>query len=210
MACQHLHSTRGEEPVLLMTLALTALVGSAVLIVGTIAAQMIVPNHDWISDTLSDLGAGEWELVMDLSLYGFAAALFAIALGTAHAHLGGVAWSVGTLSFATIAALVVVIGARNEYGDGDSDGVVIHNYLVYGIGALFAIAPLCFGVALSRDHRAARNVLLFLSAVWVLCSPVFLWAPTGIDGLIERLLGLVACAMTVTLSAVLLRRARRG
>jgi hypothetical protein len=107
------------------------------------AAQSVVPNYHWVSDTISDPAADEWEIVMDVALYGFATGLFAVSLAAAHAHLGGPGWSIGVLSFAVLAALVIVVGARNEYVDDDNDGVVIHMYLVYGIVALFTLAPLC-------------------------------------------------------------------
>lgn len=143
---------------------------------------------------------------MDVALYGFAAGLFAVSLAAAHAHLGTVGWSVGIFSFAVLAALVVIIGARNEYGDGDNEGVVIHIYLVYVLGALFTLAPLCMAGALRANHRWARNALIGLAAAWVILCPVFLLAATSIDGLLERVLGLIACAIVWTLCAVFFQR----
>lgn len=197
-----------ERPYLLVTLAAIGVLGCAAVIIGMFVAQALVPNHDWIADTISDLGAGEWEIVMDVALYGFAAGLLAVALAAAHAHLGGVRWSGGILALAVLAALVVVVGARNEYGDGDNDGVVIHIYLVYGIGALFTLAPLCMAGAMRERHRWASRALIGLAFAWGLLCPVFLLSPTGIDGLIERVLGLIACAIVCTLCAVFFQRGR--
>ncbi|WP_370161818.1 DUF998 domain-containing protein [Limimaricola soesokkakensis] len=202
-----------ERPYLLLLLAGLGLLGCASLVGGTIAAQIVVPGHDWIADTISDLGAGEWEIIMDVALYGFAAGLFAMALAASHAHLGGIGWSAGVVSLAILAALVVVVGARNEYGDGDSDGVVIHIYLVYGLGALFLATPLSMAAGFGRDHPWARLALIGLAIAWAVGAPLFLMAPTTIDGLAERILGLIACAILAVMAYVFWRRgldAREG
>lgn len=209
MNCLNDRSGAAERPLLLITLAVIGVLGTVAVIVGMFVAQALVPDYNWVSDTISDLAAGELEIVMDVALYGFAAALFAVSLAAAHAHLGTVGWSVGLLSFAVLATLVVIIGARNEYGDGDNEGVVIHIYLVYGLGALFTLAPLCMAGALRDDHRWARNALIGLAATWAILCPVFLLVATSIDGLLERVLGLIACAMVWTLSAVFYQRGRQ-
>lgn len=202
-----------ERPYLLLLLAGLGFFGCASLVGGTIAAQIVVPGHDWIADTISDLGAGEWEIIMDVALYGFAAGLFAMALAASHVHLGGIGWSAGVVSLAILAALVVVVGARNEYGDGDSDGVVIHIYLVYGLGALFLATPLSMAAGFGRDHPWARLALIGLANAWAVGAPLFLMAPTTIDGLAERILGLIACAILAVMAYVFWRRgldAREG
>lgn len=199
-----------ERPYFLITLALIGVMGCVAVIVGMFVAQAYVPDHDWVSDTISDLAAGKWEIVMDVALYGLAISLFAISLAAAHAHLGGIGWSLGILSFVILAALVVIIGARNEYGDGDNEGVVIHIYLVYGIGALFAIGPVCMAGPVGAHHGWARRALIGLAAAWAVLCPVFLLAPTGIDGLLERALGLIGCTIVCTLCAVFFLRGYHG
>ncbi|MGR3760061.1 DUF998 domain-containing protein [Roseobacteraceae bacterium NS-SX3] len=196
----HAPHARAERPHLLMLLAALGFLGCASLIAGTLIAPVFVPDYNWVSDTISDLAAGEWEIIMDVALYGFAAGLMAAALAAAHAHLGGSAWSAGVLSLALLAALVVVIGARNEYGDGDSEGVVIHIYLVYALGALFVLAPLSMAGGFGREHPQTRRWLLGLAALWAVLAPVFLLSPDNIDGLLERLLGLVACGIVCAVS----------
>ncbi len=203
-------SVDAERPYLLLLLGALGLFGCVSMIAGTIAAQIVVPGHDWIADTISDLGAGEWEIIMDVALYGFAAGLFATALAAAHAHLGGIGWSVGVVSLALLAALVVVVGARNEYGDGDSDGVVIHIYLVYGLGVLFLAAPLSMAAGFGRDHPKVRVALIALAIAWAVAAPLFLMAPTSIDGLAERGLGLIACAMVAVMSLVFWQRGQQA
>lgn len=202
------HPVDAERPYLLMLLGAIGILGCVSLILGTLIAQNIVPDHDWMADTISDLGAGKWEIIMDIALYGFAAGLFATALAASHAHLGGVGWSVGVFSLAALAALVIVVGARNEYGDGDSEGVVIHIYLVYGLGLFFLLAPLCMASGIGRDHPVSKWLLIVLGIAWGVAAPAFLMMPTDIDGLFERGLGVIACAIVTVLCVVFCRRGR--
>ena len=204
-------SVANERPWLLIALGIIGLGGAAALVIGTLVAPIFVPDHNWISDTISDLAAGQWEILMDVALYGFAAGLMATALSSAHAHLGAAGWSAGVLSLSVLATLVIIIGARNEYGDNDSDGVVIHIYLVYGLGVLFAVVSAVMQSGLRNSgHVRAGRWLIGLGAGWVIMSPVFLMSPTSVDGLLERILGLFACGMVVTLSLVFLRRGLRS
>ncbi|WP_245758708.1 DUF998 domain-containing protein [Tropicimonas isoalkanivorans] len=199
-----------ERPYFLVFLGALGLLGCIALTAGTFVAAFLVPDHDWVSDTISDLAAGDNEIIMDLALYGFAAGLFALSLAASHAHLGRVWWTGGTLALAILAALVVVIGARNEYGDGDSEGIVLHVYFVYGLGALFLAAPLCFAADIGREHTGTRRMLIALGLVWGVCAPVFFFLPTSIDGAYERWLGLLACAIVLTLSHFFARRGWAG
>lgn len=199
-----------ESPYLLMALAAIGILGCAGLVGGMFMAQALVPDYHWVSDTISDLAAGKWEIVMDVALYGFAVGLFALSLAAAHAHMGGAGWSIGVLCLAILAGLVIVIGSRNEYGDSDDEGVVIHIYLVYGLGALFTLAPLCMASAIRRHAVWAQRTLIGLAVAWAVLCPVFLLSPTSIDGLMERVLGLVACAMVLTLCAVFFQRGHRA
>lgn len=201
---------RQERADLLLWMGSLGLLGCFALIAGTFVAPHFVPHYDPVADTISDLAAGEGEIVMDLALYGFATGLIATALAASHAHLGRFGWSVGVVSLAILGALVIVIGARNEYGDGDNEGVVIHIYLVYGLGVFFLLAPLVMASALRKYHPRAGTFIIAMAILWGLAAPVFFFLPTGIDGLYERALGLIACAMVATLSAVFLMRGRQG
>lgn len=197
-----------ERAAFLIVLGALGLSGCVILIAGAIIAPFFVPGHDWIADTISDLAAGRYEIIMDVALYGFAAGLFGIALAASHAHLGALRWSIGVLSLTLLAVLVTIIGARNEYGDGDNEGVVIHIYLVYGLGIFFLVAPLCLAPELHRNHPTAAKVLMGSGVLWGMLSPVFFFLPTSMDGIYERFLGLIACVTVATLGLVFVERGR--
>jgi hypothetical protein len=201
-------STLLQEPALLRFLAFTAFAGCAALALGTLIAPFFVPGYDRVADTISDLAAGEAEIFMALAFYGFAAGLMATALAAAHAHVDGRRWSVATVMLAVLAALVVIIGARNEYGDSDSDGVVIHIYLVYLLAVLVALVPLLMARGVAWGMPRSGRALVGLAILWIIAAPVFFFLHTGYDGLYEKLLGIVAAAIIVVLNLFFFHRAR--
>ena len=193
-----------EQPHLLIFLACLGLLGCVSLFAGAIVAAFYVPDYDWVADTISDLGAGEHQRIMDWTLYGFAAGIMATALGAAHAHLGKLAWSTGIVSLAIIAGLVIVIAARDEYGDGDTGGLVIHSYVVMAYGLAMAVAAFAAAPGAAAARGWFRPALIGLGLLWCLASPYFFFMGTSWDGLYERGLGVIAAAITVILDRVLI------
>jgi hypothetical membrane protein len=189
-------------------LSLYACLGCVIFAVSILIADFVVPDHDWIADTISDLGAGKYEYIVDIGIYAFAAALIAAALVAAHLHPGGRGWSFGLVGLAVLALIVFLVGARNEYGDQDKDGAVIHVYLVYALGVLQFMVPLGMARGAGRHGGPHGRILVALAALWLVSAPVFFFLPTGIDGLYERYLGVIAMAMVVTLAHLFHRLCR--
>lgn len=195
-----------EKPALMSGLGWYAVAGCVIFAVTILIADFVVPDHDWMADTISDLGAGRYEFIVDIGIYAFSASLIAIALLAAHVHLGGRGWSVGVVGFAVFGLIVFLVGARNEYGDDDSDGVVIHTWLVYALGLLMAVLPWSMAVGAGREGRLYRPVLVGISILWTISAPFFFLMPDGFDGIYERYLGLMAGAAVITLASVFIRR----
>ncbi|KZY40522.1 hypothetical protein A3731_12680 [Roseovarius sp. HI0049] len=211
MTTRNHHGPAQRQPFLSWALGVTGLVGCLVVIAGTLLAQAFVPDHDWVSDTISDLAAGRHAIIMDVALYGFATGILATSLATARVHLGKLDWSAGVLALAIIAGLVIIVAARDEYGDGDSNGgtVVIHRYLVYALGVLFAYLPIGMYRGLKRAHLPAARAFAVLGGGWVVLAPVFMFMSTRMDGLVERVLALIACGMIAILSWVTLQHGKK-
>lgn len=197
------------QATLLIVLGWTAVLGCVVFGVSIVIADILVPNHGWIADTISDLGAGRYEFIVDIGIYAFSASLVSVALMAAHLHLGGWRWSFGVVGFAALALIVFLVGARNEYGDSDSEGVVIHVYLVYAIGLLMALIPWAMSKGAHRVSDTYATVLIAISIVWTISAPVFFFLPNWIDGLYERYLGLIAFAAVITLARLFMASARQ-
>ncbi|MEM7711157.1 MAG: DUF998 domain-containing protein, partial [Pseudomonadota bacterium] len=153
---------------MLRGMAWIAIGGCVVFALSILIADFVVPDHDWIADTISDLGAGRYEYIVDIGIYCFAAALIASAVGASHAHLGGRGWTVGIYGLIVTGLIVFLVGARNEYGDADQDGTVIHVYLVYALGVAFAVIPW----AMSRGAAAISDRL-----GWACKAATVLWVP---------------------------------
>ncbi len=195
-----------ERPELMILFGWYAILGCVIFSVMVMVADLIVPDHDWIADTISDLGAGKYEFIADIGIYAFSASLISIALLAAHVHLGNWRWSFGIVGFAVLGLIVFLVGARNEYGDDDNEGVVIHSYLVYALGLLMAVLPWCMSEGARRCGAIYGKILVGLSVLWTLSAPIFFMLPTGVDGLYERYLGLIAMAAVITLATLFIKR----
>jgi len=192
----------------LQTLCGIAVLGSIGLIGGNIVGSIVVPGHDFVADTVSDLAAGRYEIIQDLALYGFAGALTALSLACAHLHNGNKRWSALTFALVLLALCVVVIGARNEYGDSDNEGIVVHIYVVYALGLLFAAAFALMALEKGRFGSRLRIISWTCFAIWAVAAPIFFFLPTEWDGLWERGLGVIAVIWTISVAVTLHRFAK--
>ncbi|NIY95638.1 DUF998 domain-containing protein [Salipiger sp. HF18] len=206
---RQLPAETAEQPALIHALVLLAIFGCVALAVSIVIADFVVPDHDWIADTISDLGAGRYEFIVDIGLYAFSAALIGLAVLAAHVHLGAWDWSVGIIALIVFGLLVFLIGARNEYGDNDNEGWVIHTYLVYALGAAMTVA--CFSLARgsARVSPVYRTVFIAAGIVWSASAPLFFFLPTDIDGIYERFLGAVSFVLVLTLAHLFYQRAKQ-
>lgn len=196
-----------EHPHILRAMATVAIAGPVLFSLAILIADFVVPNHDWIADTISDLGAGRYEFIVDVGIYAYAAALIACAVGAAHAHLGGRGWTTGIYGLIGTGLIVFLVGARNEYGDSDSDGVVIHVYLVYALGVLFAVMPWAMSAGASKISRGLGLTCKAMTILWVPMAPLFFFMPDAIDGLYERVLGGITFVFVIAIALTLRGRA---
>ena len=197
-----------EQPMLMIVLGRYAIIACGVFVVAILIADIVVPDHDWIADTISDLGAGRYEFIVDIGIYTYSGALLSLAVLSAHVHLGGWRWSVGTVGLVILGLLVFLIGARNEYGDNDNEGVVIHVYLVYVLGLLVAVIPWLMSQGAYRAGARYGRLLRSVSIVWIISAPVFFMLPTDVDGIYERYLGLVSFGLVIGLGQLFVARGK--
>ena len=198
------------KPAFVTALGWYAIFGCVVFAIAILIADFVVPDHDWIADTISDLGAGKFEFIVDIGIYAFSASLISVALLAAHVHLGDWRWSIGVVGFAFLGLIVFLVGARNEYGDSDRDGMVIHVYLVYLLGGLLTVLPWAMADGARQVGYGFSQILIVLSIVWTVSAPIFFFLPDHIDGIYERYLGLVAFAVVVTMARMFMRYASRS
>lgn len=193
---------------LLKSVGCIAFLGIIALVLGNVIGSIVVPGHDWVADTVSDLAAGKYEIIQDVALYGYAGSLIACAIGAAHYHCDGTRWNIGIGCLALLAMCVVIIGARNEYGDSDSEGIVIHIYVVYGLGLLFAALFVVMGYGMSAVAKLYGYVSYVCAALWIVGAPAFFFMPTGYDGAFERGLGGITIIWVTAFSWMLISAGR--
>ena len=204
-----MRDTFQPDPTLPRAMAVAGVLGMVTVTVLILIADVVVPDHDWVADTISDLAAGRMELLLDSGLYAFSAGLIALALGAAHVHPGDRGWRWGTVGVALLGLVVFLIGARDEYGDGDSESVVIHLWLVGALYGLMAAVPWAMSGGASAIRPGLGRGLLILSLVWIPVAPVFFVMPDGWDGLYERGLAGLMFVLVALLAATLWLAARR-
>ncbi|MCC1494761.1 DUF998 domain-containing protein [Cognatishimia sp. F0-27] len=194
------------RPELLVFCGILGLLGSFVPIVLNIVASGVA-EHDVVADTISDLGRGPHQIIMDTGFYICAAGLIALSIAAAHAHLGGVWWSVGIFALALTALFVVLLGVWDTFGNGDD--LSVHTRLTFALGPLYAVGPLVMAPRIGRIDPRLRWMFCVAAGLWVVFAAWFKLAPDGIDGLLEKIAILATLLWTVPLSLVFLHIARR-
>ncbi len=200
---------RLPSPTLLTACAWLGIVGCALVVGGNLLGSFLVPDYDFLADTVSDLAAGRYEVIQDVAIYAHAAAAVALAVAAAHLQPDGRRWSLGILFLCLMALLETIIAARNEYGDGDAGGIVIHLWLVLPLGLLYIAAPLAMARGMARWRPEARRTCIAVAVFLAVGIPAYWFVPTGWDGLAERALGLANLAWMLSLCRVLLDAGRR-
>ena len=181
------------------------IVGAVAVIGSNVVGSIVVPGYDWVADTISNLAAGRYEIIQDVGLYAFAGSLIACALGTSHVHPGTDCWSLGVIATAIMAAFTVVIGARNEYGDGDGTATWdVHLGVVYTLMLLFLATTVLMARGLDVIGARYRTGSMACTGLFVVAAAAYFMTPTGYDGLVERAVALIAIGWVTMVSAMLL------
>lgn len=193
------------RPELLVFCAIVALVTNLAPIVANVVATFVA-EHDFIADTISDLARGPHKWIMDLGFYLNAAGMMALAVATAHAHLGRVLWSLSILALSLLALVIVMLGLWDDFGQTAPDrDMSIHTRLTFALGPLYLLGPLLMIPGAQRENTAYRWLFLASAALWIALAAAFKLSPTGYDGLLERLAVAATLLWTMPLAVLFLR-----
>jgi hypothetical membrane protein len=199
-----------ERPELLLVCGLAGVVGSLALVALAIYAQIVVPAHDPIAETISDLGDGPRAIWMDLGFYAYAGGLIGLAVGSAHAHLGRWGWSLGVLALVGLALVITLLGVYDDFHTQSvpPEAYTVHTRLTFALAPLYVIGPIGMAAGAARVARGFGPAFLGAAIAMAVFGPLFYLVPTSIDGLVERLLVIPGLVWTFSLSYILLARAR--
>lgn len=209
-ASSHSGPVADERPELLILCGALGLVGGIAMVVGVVILQTITPDHDPIKNTISDLSRGDLAIWMDMFWYANAAGLVALALGSAHLHLGRWAWSAGTIALALISMDVVMLTLWDEFGTtSDAEALSVHTRLAMVLFPLFLAGPLLMAGAIARVGQVYRWLFISSAGLWAVFALVYFYGPDPVDGLMERIAGACTLLWTLPLSWIFLKRGLR-
>ncbi len=197
-----------SHPQLFYLCGVVGICGCVVVVLANIVGVLVQPKDGLVADTISDLAAGRYAVIMDIGLYAFAAVILARAAGLRRLHWGKRSWTAGSWLLTLMAVMIVVIGAYGEYGDNDVGGLVIHLPLVLAMALTFTASALLTAAGFYRYRRRWFWFNIACAVLWVLGAACFWFSPTTIDGLIERLVGSVMVVWLFALSKLLIDRSK--
>ncbi|MEE4211143.1 MAG: DUF998 domain-containing protein [Parvularcula sp.] len=168
-----------------------ALFGCAAVLICDFIMWSMIEGYSPISQTISELGAGPHHEIQDLGITLFAFGILSLAAGLILRSQNGKWAMLVRIAFIALALDVAAIALINEYGDGDTGGLVLHPYFVailYGIVAFL----LLFGPASTPDRgKTSARFSRAAGALWIVAAPFFYVVPEDWNGLYERVLGVV-------------------
>jgi hypothetical membrane protein len=197
-----------ERPELLVFSGAVGILGNIAPIVA-MALAVPIAQHELIADTISDLGRGPHKWVMDTGFYFNAAGLLALAIGTAHYHVGRAAWSAGVFCLAFLALVITLLGLWDDLATERSEGWTWHVWLTFILGPLYLAGPLLMAPGASRISKSLSAAFIASAVLWTIFATAFKLAPDSYDGLLEKIAVAATLLWTLPLSVILLRRGMR-
>ena len=178
---------------LALAFGIVGLIGCVTGIVSDLIAGIVVNDYSPVSETISDLAAGERSWILDSGLQIFAVGIIACSIGLYLWNLdqNRFRWTMASLLLFLLGLDVVIIARHNAYGDGVPTGVEIHIYLVLFLGIVFPICTWLFAIGFRNVSRFWSRLSVGIGITWLVLSPLFFFIPTGWNGAYERFLAII-------------------
>ena len=178
------------------------LLGALAVVVANIVGVWLHPTTGFFADTISNLAAGRHAWVLDSALVLFAIGVMAVGAAMWRYDLDGWRFRTGAGLTVLVGAAIVVIALRNEYGDNDTGGTVIHLEVVVAMALAFAAATWLVAPGLTRAGSRWSTFSMLVGVGWLVFGLAFFFlASDRWDGLIER----IAAALMVLWALVIAR-----
>ena len=195
------------EPLLLGFCGIFGLIGSLAP-TATMAWAGMVAEHDFLADTLSDLGRGPHRRIMDTGFFINAASLIALALAATQLHGGQKRWSGAILAMVLLALNIVAIALWDAFGRTAPDaGMSVHTQLTFGLAPLYFFAPLLMASVLRDEATAMARLFVVSAGLWAVFAVAFKLAPDWIDGGLEKIAVAATLLWTIPLSVWVTKQA---
>lgn len=200
-----------RRPELLLVCGIVALLGNLAPLV-TMAIANGIAEHDFVADTISDLGRGPHKWIMDTGFYMNAAAMLALAIAAAHLHLGRARWSFGLFALALLALLTTMIGLWDAFHTAEHNppGMTVHTWLTFGLAPLYLAGPILMAPGAARLHGWMKTLFYTSASLWIVFAVAFKLVPTTFDGLMEKTAVAATYGWTLPLAWLFLRAGLEG
>lgn len=165
-----------------------AIAGCAIAVVCDLLGASLSDRVGLASDTISNLAAGEWDILSDLGIYAFVVGVLAVTIGLLRWRVTRWDWRLGAGLLVLLAIDYTLIAAYEAYSTGE--GMQIHYKLVYFMGAAFPLTVLLTAGQFYEIDRRLGIALYVGGVVWAIAAPFLFLVPTAWDGLYERGLAL--------------------
>ena len=181
------------QPILALITGVIGFIGCVTIVVADLTASFIVKDYNPISETISDLAAGERSWILDNGIQIFALGVIACSLGLYLWNLdkNKIRWMSASILLCLLGIDIIIIARHNAYGDGVPTGTEIHIYLVYFLGIAFALITWLFANGFKSISQFWSRLSLGIGILWLFLAPLFFFAPTSWNGAYERFLGVI-------------------
>ncbi len=180
-----------------------AIAGCAISLACDLAGARLSDRVGLVSDTISNLAAGPWDILSDLGIYAFVVGVLAVTVGLFRWRVSRWDWRLGTILLVVLAVDYTLIAAYEAYSTGE--GMQIHYKLVYLMGAAFPLTVLLTAGQIYEIDRRLGIALYLGGVLWAFAAPLLFLVPTAWDGLYERALALGKLAWFVTMGVMIWR-----
>ena len=180
-----------------------AIAGSLTTVVTDLAGVALADRISLTADTISNMAAGNYDLLADLGLYAFVIGVIATTAGLLRWRIDRTDWKAGAAMLVIFAAAIVLVAGYEAYSTGD--GPVIHIYLVYALGIAFPLAVLLTAGQIYEIDKRVGAACYVLGAAFAIMGPGLFMMPTAWDGLYERFLAFLMVAWFVTMGVMIWR-----
>lgn len=180
-----------------------AIAGCAISVACDLLGAALSERIGLVRDTISNLAAGQWDILSDLGIYAFVVGVLAVTAGLIRWRVSRWDWRAGTVLLVLLALDYALIAAYEAYSTGD--GPQIHYKLVYFMGAAFPLTVLLTAGQFVEIERRLGIALYVGGVLWAVAAPFLFVVPTAWDGLYERALAFGKLAWFVTMGVMIWR-----
>lgn len=150
-------------------------------------------NYSYVTDTISDLAAGSNSMTMDVAMKVFSFAIMLLSFGLYHLgrehDVSSNRWLIGCAILVPLAIAIYFIASFDAYSnDTSSRALTIHRWLTYGLAAGFPLICFLMSRGIGKFSKAFARYSQIAGVLWIITAPIFMFLPTGYDGLYERML----------------------